>query len=147
MNSVIPTPNPDVREVCVELVSLEVERARNEAFDPGGAFQPTSAYRETFDLAQRNLRVASERTFLTHDALKLPEIWLAMMGYRFCAEFDFLYGGVQASLIRAGEILNQAPSEFNNWTIETLFNQYVNTKLVAEWNYNGTQFRYHTETE
>ena len=142
LNSMLPTPNPDIRAACLELLEIEIERAENEVFGTGQSFVPPSSYLQSFKIAKAKHALALERQFLSHETLHLQTFWLDLLGYRLCAENDLLYGGIRATQIRAAEVLGISPLETREWDSEALFDVYVNTALRHEWKYDGSHFRY-----
>jgi hypothetical protein len=142
LNIMLPTPQPDIRSACIEMLRVEIARAENEVFSAGSGIEATSDYKETFEISKRKCELADERHWLSHETLDLPTFWLAMVGYRLSIEEGLLYGSMRAAQIRAAEVLKYSPLAVREWTADILFDVYVNTALRHEWKYDGSHFRF-----
>ena len=139
INAVTTTPQPELREACVALLDIELERAQNEVFGPGAAVAPDEEYTEVFQAAQR----VRKHRWLSLEQLDLPLHWLMLLGYRFRAETGHFHGGLIAAHFRAADVLSLSPGETCQWDVDLLFQAYVNNaRLREEWYYKGLHFRF-----
>ncbi len=141
LNSILATPNPELRASIVSLLEQEIERAKNDAFCKPAVARPSAAYWDAYYVAKKQLKLAQSRNWIDHETLELRRHWLTLLGYRLCWEDGLGLGGLTAARIRAAERLNRSPNETREWGIDVLFESYLNTELRFEWNYEGTHFR------
>lgn len=145
LNSILPTPEPELRADAISLLDMEIERARNEVFGDGAVVQASKAYIDTFELAVKKLEIAINRNWVDYKALELPTLWLALLGFRFSIEDSLPLGGLVATQLRAAERLNLSPRETRDWDIELMHHVYLNTALRHDWNYEGLHFRFEAD--
>lgn len=114
------------------LLKLELARARNEVFHPGGLIIPSVAYRHAYHAA-RHASPARHRAHAAH-------AWLSLLGHRFHLERGLIYGGLGAAQIRARVRLDLADESVAH--PDAVFSLYMTTVLRDEWDYAGTHFRF-----
>lgn len=139
------TREPDwrMKEVCLELLDMELARARKSAYGP---LVPRPAYQEALWTAECVRRLANEKRWRRLRMIHLKQSWLSLVGYRLSAEGNLITAGLDMARLRAAEVMGLSPRDVQDWDADVLFDAYGGTKLCGEWDYEGTHFRFQWDT-
>ena len=137
-----PNGRDSLRRLCINLLDLEVGRAKhNVLFDVPGC-DASEDYRQDVVKAVSVLKLARRYRTLGHNLLNLPCQWLTLLGHRLAVERALSVEGIPALAHVAATEFDLPLRETETWPDDMLFVQYTQTVLRQEWDYAGIQFRY-----
>ena len=130
-----------LRNFCIKLLDLEVNRAKYNLLSYPVLYEPPSEYRTDISAAGSALRFARWNTGSDLDHLDLPCHWLTLLGHRLAVELGLRVEGTTALAHVASARLDLPLKETITWSEDTLFHRYTQTVLRDEWDYPGLLFR------
>lgn len=121
------------RDFCIERCKREIEHADRYFKVNAQEWHQSQSYKAAVQLVRKKLWLAQTLPFLSCGFLGLDKCWLKLLGYRFTKDGKGILGGLETAITVAEKTLNLPAGSAQDWSIETLFSVYNDTKLRELW--------------